>query len=203
MDNNREPTKIFSPINNTNKEYPFERGKFPPYRGNLPSNNSTVRLGQTEDKHELSFTPSFVDPEWNKYMNVNKISNRQSRPPYTSINFWFENPSELFSTFDLIPNADMNNAERLNAMTRVIIIISAIMFAFKFPVWWIFLGLGMIIIIILWYIIKGQEELYADQIRRQREYLRKPILRPVNNIIHPINSKRYSVNNQPLRLVSF
>ena len=93
---------------------------------------------------------------------------------YSPSNFWFEDPSALFQTFDVIPNQDMTDAERLNAMTRVIILITAVMFIVKFPLWWMFLVIGIIAVIVLWYIVKGRDELYADQVRRQTEYLRRP-----------------------------
>ena len=137
------------------------------------------------------------------------------RSIYSPINFWFEDPSALFQTFDIIPNQDMTDAERLNAMTRVIILITAVMFIVKFPLWWMFLVIGIIAVIVLWYIIKGRDELYADHIRRQTEYLR----RPRKSIIQPIQQSRapgftmdktlshesnlvQSVQTQPLKLIS-
>ena len=152
-----------------------------------------------------------MDPEWTSLIN-NTNTMVKSTSIYSCIPFWIEDPKVLFNTFELIPNGKMTDAERLNAMTRVIIIIAAIMFLFKFPVWWLFLSLGLMVVIIFWYIIKGREQIYGDYIRKQREYLRKPkktIVRPINNIIRPyvgmnphtINTKR-DVNTQELRIVS-
>lgn len=120
---------------------------------------------------------------------------------YNAIKFWIEDPSCLIQTLDIVPNAEMTNIERLNAMTRVIIVISAIMFILKFPLWWLFLGLGIIVVVVLWYIIKERENFYG---RKQREYIRKPrkkIIEPIdptNNVNSPIND----VNNQQLNIVS-
>lgn len=133
---------------------------------------------------------------------------KRNQSIYTPIAFWFEDPSAIFQTFDIIPNSNMTDAERLNAMTRVIIIISAIMFVIKFPAWWIFLVLGIIVVIILWFIMKSREQIYADNLRKHqyaREYLRKP--RPARNpivqpVIRPQQEQPRDINNQTLRLIS-
>lgn len=102
---------------------------------------------------------------------------------YTPICFWTDDPAVLFQTFEIIPNSSMSEAERLNAMTRVIIIISAIMFLMKFDGWWTFLLLGIIVVIILWNIIKPNGQSY-----KSNEFLRKPLMRTPIKIITPIKS---------------
>lgn len=135
-----------------------------------------------------------------------------------SCSFWFEDPTALFQTLELIPNARMSDAERLNAMTRVIIIIAAIMFVVRFPAWWMFLVIGIIVVIILWYIIKGREQSYNEQIRQRfsREYLRKPTGgQRKRTIIQPItrparvslmknfnNNQKQIMQDQPLKIIS-
>lgn len=117
----------------------------------------------------------------------------ESIPPLSN-GFWLEHPSSLFQSFELFPQPEMNDAERLNAMTRMIILIAAIMFVAKFPGWLTFLVIGMIIVIILWYIVKGRPY------QHQREYIRPPR----RSIIQPLaqNPTSYTVNNQPLHLIS-
>jgi len=145
-----------------------------------------------------------------KYNGINQLDNSimeasQLHPAMNSTiqsKIWIEDPTVLFQTLDIMPDANMTNAERLNAMTRVIIIITAIMFILKFPVWWLFLGLGLIVVIIIWYIIKGREQVY---LRQQREYLRKPrrrIITPLNKIISPANIYESDINNQRLNIIS-
>jgi hypothetical protein len=148
--------------------------------------------------------------ETHSHYKANKLN---PRFVYTPVNFWFEDPSSLFQNFDIIPHIDMTEAERFNSMTRVIIIISAVMFALKFPFWWLFLTLGLIVVIILWYIIRVRENEYSNHIREQsfsREYLRKPIypagigtiIQPVNNILRPYSHIQPNVNNQQLKIIS-
>jgi len=114
----------------------------------------------------------------------------------TGGDFWFEEPLVLFQTLDIIPNENMSDGERLNAMTRVIILISAIMFAIKFPAWWIFLTLGITVVIIMWYIIKDREQTYINNILR-REYLR----RPKRSIIYPIKDSNLSGRKRIIELI--
>jgi hypothetical protein len=132
------------------------------------------------------------------------IEDEKRREVYIPGVFWLEDSSALFETFDIIPNADMNDMERLNAMTRAIIIISAIMFVVKFPAWWVFLVFGIIVVIILWFIMKGNDHIYSNRHKLNKEYLRKPKRRIINpaNQIEPININRNSVQNQNINLIS-
>ena len=63
--------------------------------------------------------------------------------------FWLNNPKILFSNFDIIPTQNMTNAERLNALTRLLIIITIVMYFMGYDQYFTVLGLGIILIIIL------------------------------------------------------
>jgi hypothetical protein len=163
--------------------------------------------------------PPFMDPEWSSMIDGTfseeqsknrsdgrhfKHSEERRKSAHDPAKFWFEDPKSLIKTFDAVPNDNMNDAERLNAMTRMIIIITAVMFVVKFPLWWLFLALGLLVVIIFWYIIKGYEEIYANQVKKQREYLRPPrgsIVRPLNNIIRPIK-RESNIDNSPFSRIN-
>jgi hypothetical protein len=159
---------------------------FPRYRGNHfpPINLGEITTPTTRMKFEDELSVENI---------ANEMDNMSSQKT-PNIGFWFEDMSSLFKTIDIIPNETMTDAERLNAMTRVVILISAIMFILKVPIWWFFLSMGLLVTVVLWYIMKGREHEY---IRRQKEYLRPPrcsknpkrsIITPVNPIIQPIQS---------------
>lgn len=171
----------------------------------------------SRDDNAKSFAPTapFNGKEWS--LNQRTVTKRKEnvRSIYMPVKFWIEDPVSLFQTFDIVPNPEMTDAERLNAMTRVIIVITAIMFVLKFPIWWLFLGIGLIVVIIMWYIIKERERVYAKNARasdRRREYLRRPrrrIITPISNIstsVEPRNSNiirpTINVNSQQLRIIS-
>ncbi len=65
--------------------------------------------------------------------------------------FWIENPCELFRNIVLFPNKDMSKVDKLNALSRLIIVITIIMYFMKFEHWLIFLLISLFIIIILQY----------------------------------------------------
>lgn len=156
---------------------------FPRYRGNYfpPINLGDTRAPNTRMKSVDELQAQNISDHINS-VNVQKSTN---------MGFWFEDMSSLFKTIDIIPSESMTDAERLNAMTRVIIVISVIMFILKVPIWWFFLSMGLLVTVVLWYIMKGREKEY---VRRQKAYLRPPrcnkrsILTPINKIIQPVYS---------------
>lgn len=98
--------------------------------------------------------------------------------------FWIYNPGVLFESINIIPGLEMNNAERMNAMTRVIIIIAAIMYSIKFPAWWLFLIISLFVIVIIWFALKHHEMTISRQyLRSPRHRIMVPIDKPVFNLV--------------------
>lgn len=64
--------------------------------------------------------------------------------------FWLENLTALFQITNFIPNSNSSTIERLNGMMCAILIISACLFVFKYPLWWLFLIWGIIANLIMW-----------------------------------------------------
>ncbi len=65
--------------------------------------------------------------------------------------FWLEDPTVLFRNFQILPTIMMTQTERLNALTRLIIIITILLFLLKISYWFIFLFLGITIVIGLYH----------------------------------------------------
>lgn len=63
--------------------------------------------------------------------------------------FWLNNPKVLFTTWDFIPTASMTNAERLNALTRLLILITIGMYFLGYEQYCTVLILGILLIVIL------------------------------------------------------
>ena len=66
--------------------------------------------------------------------------------------FWLENLSVLFSSIQLVPTQDMNLAEQLNAITRLILVLFIIMLLFDFDYSAHFLIISITVLIILYYL---------------------------------------------------
>lgn len=176
---------------------------FPPYRKNVFGHYPVTKL---KDNDILSPRSRHTN-KINKNDSPRKENNPKPKPPHdnnkdnlllnevnekhkmlnNNVKFWIEDPSILFQTFEIIPHDDMSISERLNAMSRVIIIIALGLFMLKFEGWWILLLLGLMIIIIIWYVLKDRETQISIN---QRSYIRKPH----RQIIQPINTKRESTN---------
>lgn len=63
--------------------------------------------------------------------------------------FWIDDPLILLTDFQLVPKADLSFDEKLNTLTRLVIIISVGMFAMEYPQWHMFLLVGLLFILIL------------------------------------------------------
>jgi hypothetical protein len=66
-----------------------------------------------------------------------------------SDSFWLNDPTVLFTNLQFIPNQTMNNAERLNALTRLLILITAGMYYFEYDQYLTVFILGLLLIIVL------------------------------------------------------
>ena len=63
--------------------------------------------------------------------------------------FWLNNPKALFSSMDVLPTSEMTSAERLNALTRLLLIVTAGMYFLGYDQYFTVLALGILLIIIL------------------------------------------------------
>ena len=66
-----------------------------------------------------------------------------------STKFWVEDLCVLFTDLALFPTTEMTNPEKLNALTRLIIIITIIMYFMTYEYWFMFLVLSILVIVIL------------------------------------------------------
>ena len=66
-------------------------------------------------------------------------------------NFWVEEPCILFNDMAFLPTKDMTQQEKLNALTRLVIIISIVMYFTDYEYWFPFLTLSILFIIIINY----------------------------------------------------
>jgi hypothetical protein len=86
--------------------------------------------------------------------------------------FWIENITNLFCTFSLIPLDDMNLAEQMNALTRLVIVIYVILLLFGFRFSMLFLLLSLLFITILYYIQKKNMETFRAEYYTPRQLKR-------------------------------
>ena len=65
--------------------------------------------------------------------------------------FWIKEPCVLFSSLAIFPTQEMTKNEKLNALTRLAIVVTIIMYFMKYEWWFTFLILSLLIIVILAY----------------------------------------------------
>jgi len=65
--------------------------------------------------------------------------------------FWLQDWRALFQNYTILPECGMQNSERLNTMTRLIFVIAIILAIIGIGSWLLFLILGLILVVILWY----------------------------------------------------
>lgn len=69
----------------------------------------------------------------------------------TECKFWLEDVSCLFRNFNVLPNCDMGLGARLNALTWLVIVITLILLVFGVGNWWLFLLLGLGLVLLLYF----------------------------------------------------
>lgn len=69
----------------------------------------------------------------------------------SSTEFWIKEPCVLFSNLAIFPTQEMTKNEKLNALTRLAILATIIMYFMKYEWWFTFLILALLIIVILAY----------------------------------------------------
>lgn len=78
----------------------------------------------------------------------------------SSERFWLEEPVSLFRSTTLIPQCGMTTAARLNALTRLVLLIALILYLFCIGQWWLFLLLGLLLVIVLYYLDQQSQNRY-------------------------------------------
>lgn len=89
----------------------------------------------------------------------------------TTAVFWLEAPAVLFSSTKVLPTADMSKEERLNTITRLLLVVAAILF-FAVPsrIWLTVLVTGLAVILTL-YLFHVKKREGFDTVSRQRRPL--------------------------------
>ena len=64
-------------------------------------------------------------------------------------NFWLNDPKSLFCDFTIIPNSEMTNNERLNTLTRLLLVLSVSLYLLDYKNYLMIFILGLLLIIIL------------------------------------------------------
>lgn len=72
--------------------------------------------------------------------------------------FWVEDPSILFTDMVLFPIEGMTLAQKLNALTRLAIVIAIVMYVMEYKNWHIFLLASILILVVINYSSKSKKE---------------------------------------------
>lgn len=72
--------------------------------------------------------------------------------------FWTENPCALIQDLTPVPTCDMSKEDRLNALTRLVLLVSLYLYWKDNKQWHVFLGAGLAIIILIHYSKPGVRE---------------------------------------------
>lgn len=69
--------------------------------------------------------------------------------------FWVDDPCVLFRNVRIFPLPDMTKTEKLNALTRLTIVVSGVLYTLQYEYWFTFLVLSLLSILLLKYAMKG------------------------------------------------
>jgi len=66
--------------------------------------------------------------------------------------FWIKDITVLYRNTSILPNQHMTDIERLNALTRLVLVITLVLFVLRVTSWLVFLIGGIGIVLFLYYI---------------------------------------------------
>ena len=82
--------------------------------------------------------------------------------------FWLNNPLILFKNFDIIPKSNMSLNNRLNAITRLLIFITVILYFLGYDEYFTILGVGLLLILFAFHFYTNkQKENFTPEISEQ------------------------------------
>ena len=97
-------------------------------------------------------------------------SSQQQQQPNTKILFWSEDPNVLFRPpFDVFPMPDMTLDQKLNALTRGMVIVTALSFMYSGNTRLLVIGVMLMVAIFLYYWANKRQEGYLTQQRDAAE----------------------------------
>jgi hypothetical protein len=77
---------------------------------------------------------------------------------HESENFWADDPCVLFTNIKLLPMASMTHDEKLNVLTRLVIIASVVFYFMKYEFWFNFLLLGLLLIVLIKFVVLDKRD---------------------------------------------
>lgn len=93
--------------------------------------------------------------------------------------FWLTSPGDLFRSFEVVPTKDMNRPARYNALTRLLLFISLILFAMKWNYTATFLFFGLLVLVISYYSqMDEHHENFTPMLERIQNYSGKGVTTP-------------------------
>ena len=78
--------------------------------------------------------------------------------------FWLEDPTWLIRSLQIFPREEMYEAQRLNALTRLVIIIAIILIFIPLASWIIFLISGLVLIVLLYWLSRRGHNTDTDSV---------------------------------------
>lgn len=78
--------------------------------------------------------------------------------------FWLNKPSEIFG-INILPSTTLTDAERFNALTRLILIITIVLLVFwrQEGHWWKFLLCGLGVLVLLYFGMRNRDRDYKHE----------------------------------------
>jgi len=116
---------------------------------------------------------------------------------------WLEYFPNLVCSYNIIPLDDMTLAEQMNALTRIVLVITLILFLVNFNYSFLFLLLALLFIIILYYIQKRNMDTFKTEYFKPSPSINprnisNPCIKNGNFNFEDMSSKRFCDDQRPL-----
>ena len=87
----------------------------------------------------------------------------------TDVKFWIEDPCILFTDLVFFPTVEMPREQKLNALTRLALVIAIVMYSMEYKYWLTFLLIAVLLLVVIQYASKARDDAPAASPGKQRE----------------------------------
>lgn len=66
--------------------------------------------------------------------------------------FWLQDGTALYTSWTIFPHGSMTEEQKLNCLSRLVLVVGGALFLFNIGNWWLFILMGLGLIVATWFV---------------------------------------------------